>query len=639
MMTFNMVAECFAFLLSVLILFLMIYTKPRRTPIYIIDFLGVILSLVSIVLHIYLLNYTYHPQNFKVSCFNLLSLLYFAICSVIIVLIFTYIAMLSSKRSFIIKKVLCINVVLFAVCLATNVAFLLTGKMYILTDNSIILTPYFYTNIIFGVIDAALCLAISIINRYTIAKKIFLYIVIFISVDFILLVFQFLNPQIQYVGITYILPFTVFYCLFHSNPYDEISGCQNKYSFETRIMDNNLFKRKYLIVNVIFPKIRQLDYDYVREHIRYLTAERCRQIERINNHMHVFSLNVYNYAVITSISNDSQVQSIVEQIIRIIEAPITQNINATPIHYKLIAFKNHSYINNLQKLYSMQKYLFSKLGQNMKNESYIASEKDYEDFITRYQVELLLNDIKTKLDLNDERVLCYAQPIYSVADQSFRTAEALMRLELDGQTIYPDKFIPIAEQNGCIHALTCIILNKVCAKIHELEQSYDFDAITVNCSTMELSDTNLYRELLDIIHKNDIPCSKIRLELTESAMADNFDVVVNNIEQLRSAGVQFYLDDFGTGYSNLERIISCPFKTIKFDKSLLYKSMDDQGMDNLVVSMVDVFKKQGFILLVEGVEDDAQSRYSIDRGFNYIQGYKYARPVPIAELSNYFSPF
>ena len=296
MVAFNMIADFTAIVLSGLIFFLMIYTKPRRTAIYFIDFIGIVLSFFSAVLHIWLLMLTYHPQNFNAMHFNLLAMLYFVMYSFLLILIFTYIAFLSSKRHLIIKQILCIDSAIFVISFIANAVFLLTGRMYIVTDNMIILTPYFHMYLIFGIIVAALCFAISILNRHTIAKPIFSYIIFFIPIDFFSLILQFLYPHIQYVGMTCILPFAVFYFLFHSNPYDELSGCQNRHSFETRIMNNYLFRRKYLIVNVIFPKIQQSDYDYVREHVRYLTANRCRQVERINNHMHLFLLNLYNYA-------------------------------------------------------------------------------------------------------------------------------------------------------------------------------------------------------------------------------------------------------------------------------------------------------------------------------------------------------
>ena len=126
------------------------------------------------------------------------------------------------------------------------------------------------------------------------------------------------------------------------------------------------------------------------------------------------------------------------------------------------------------------------------------------------------------------------------------------------------------------------------------------------------------------------------MELTESAIFDDFNIVLNNMEKLNKSGIKFYLDDFGTGYSNFERIIGCPFYTIKFDKSLLYKSIDNSAVSDIISHLTSVFKKQGFVLLVEGVENDEQANYSIEQGFDYIQGYKYAKPQPVIDLKDYF---
>ena len=96
------------------------------------------------------------------------------------------------------------------------------------------------------------------------------------------------------------------------------------------------------------------------------------------------------------------------------------------------------------------------------------------------------------------------------------------------------------------------------------------------------------------------------------------------------------MDDFGTGYSNLERVVDVPVQTIKFDKSLLYKSIKDDRVDDIISYMIEFFKKNGFVTLIEGVEDESQKKYSIERGFDYIQGYHYAKPAPIESLGKYF---
>ena len=147
----------------------------------------------------------------------------------------------------------------------------------------------------------------------------------------------------------------------------------------------------------------------------------------------------------------------------------------------------------------------------------------------------------------------------------------------------------------------------------------------------------MFDDLMEIIGQYDFDPSNIRLEVTESAMFEDYDIATRNMQELTNQGIQFYLDDFGTGYSSLERVMNCPFKTIKFDKTLLYKALDDDKMDDIVTYMIEVFKKNGFVTLVEGVEDECQNQYSVDHGFEYVQGYHYAKPEPIEEIKKYFT--
>jgi len=267
---------------------------------------------------------------------------------------------------------------------------------------------------------------------------------------------------------------------------------------------------------------------------------------------------------------------------------------------------------------------------------YEATTEDFDICMERKEIERVIVDIRNNNNLADERVIVYVQPIFDVIHNNYRNAEALMRLDVHGKIVYPDVFIPLAEKVGCIHTLTRIILNKVSRKIYEIQDYYNFDAVSVNVSLSEFMDYCLHDELIEIIKRNGISCDKIRLEMTESMTSAEVDAIRHNMQEFNAAGVHFYLDDFGTGYSNLERIVSLPFKTIKFDKSLLYKSVDDPILMQLIKNMVDVFKSHGLIVLIEGVENDNQAELSIKLGFEFIQGFNYAHPVPISELENFF---
>ena len=182
-----------------------------------------------------------------------------------------------------------------------------------------------------------------------------------------------------------------------------------------------------------------------------------------------------------------------------------------------------------------------------------------------------------------------------------------------------------------------IMVNRVCKKIKELEdKGYDFDGITVNCSTGELVDPDFSKEIIDIVSQNAIQPHHLRIEITESMAALDSAIVKENMQELIAYGIGFYLDDYGTGYSNLERMATYPFETIKFDKSILYSALKNPKTDNLLRLQLEYFKDNGFKTVVEGVEDEEQYNYSKEVGFDMIQGYYFSKPLPAENITEYF---
>ena len=524
----------------------------------------------------------------------------------------------------------------FTIVYAVGVVWFYSQKTnYITDDNIISIDAFINFYLMYGILTCFLCLFTVLHNQNTIPTVVNKYALVFIPVDFLMLTVQFITQNAIFTSLTYVLPFMIYYILFHSNPYDELIGCQNQNSFDARFSDSVAMKRNFLVVYLNFPQLKNVNYAAHNENIEETAANVCRKIEQQHHMVHIYRLNNIDFAMILYIKDEDKIK----QFLNNVEKCLIDNLHYSSynINYKIVAIPNNPVISTVHKLNSMSDYLLDKINNKTGNQCYLATDKDYREFHENYKVEQLLLDIRNQNNLNDERVLCYAQPIFSVNENSFRTAEALMRLSLDGTIIYPDKFIPLAEKNNCIHTLTMIMINKVCQTIKEFESKYDFDAITVNCSSSELSNRDLFDELMNIINTNGIKPQHIRLELTESAIFDDFNMVINNMEKFNKSGIKFYLDDFGTGYSNLERIIGCPFYTIKFDKSLLYKSIDNSAVSDIVSHLTSVFKKQGFVLLIEGVENDEQADYSINKGFDYIQGYKYAKPQPVIKLREYFN--
>lgn len=265
-----------------------------------------------------------------------------------------------------------------------------------------------------------------------------------------------------------------------------------------------------------------------------------------------------------------------------------------------------------------------------------------EDVATYEEYEYILNelsDIHKKGDPLDERVLAYCQPVFNLKTGKYDTAEALMRLNLPGKgMIFPDKFIPLAEANGYIHNLTEIILRKTCEEIKNLiREGYEVNRISVNVSMLEMREEEFTGDISRIIAESGIPEGSIAIEITESQSENDFMLLKDKIGVLKNKGIKFYLDDFGTGYSNMERILELPFDIIKFDRSLVLASDASKRSEKMVGSLASMFANLEYSVLYEGIETQGDEERCVNMSASYLQGYKYSRPVPIAELRNFFS--
>ncbi len=234
--------------------------------------------------------------------------------------------------------------------------------------------------------------------------------------------------------------------------------------------------------------------------------------------------------------------------------------------------------------------------------------------------------------LSDNEITMFYQPIYSVKDKAFVSAEALVRLTNTGDLgfVSPEEFIPIAEEKGLIMELGACIFEKVCefiyrSEIHKMGVKY----IEVNLSAIQCMDSDLPGQLKSIMSKYQISPSFINLEITETTAIESGELLVKNMKKLTEMGCSFSMDDFGTGYSNLSKIAEVQYDLIKLDKSLIWPCFEENGYKanvilNNVISMINHLHIK---IVAEGVETLEQVERLSDLQVDYLQGYYYSRPI------------
>lgn len=223
----------------------------------------------------------------------------------------------------------------------------------------------------------------------------------------------------------------------------------------------------------------------------------------------------------------------------------------------------------------------------------------------------------------------YYQPIYSVHEKRFNSAEALLRLKDEKYGfVSPEFFISAAEKNGSIHRIGAFVMESVCSFISSEEfKNTGLDYIEVNLSVAQCMRTDLAEEVVGIMKKYGVAPTQINLEITETAASYSQKVLSDNIQTLTEHGISFSLDDYGTGYSNMRRIASMPFEIIKLDKSFAVTDCDEK-MKIVIENTIRMIKAMNMKIVVEGIETEQLARQFAELECEYIQGYYYSRPVP-----------
>lgn len=234
--------------------------------------------------------------------------------------------------------------------------------------------------------------------------------------------------------------------------------------------------------------------------------------------------------------------------------------------------------------------------------------------------------------LEKDELQVYYQPVYDCRTGTYTTAESLVRLFAeDGELISPAEFIPLAEKNDLIDAVSWAVWRKVCVFLGT-HPELPLKAVSVNLTARQIETPEMMNKLQEFLKKIDLAGKKIWIEITERSMAEDPQAVSDVMEELGKEGIGFYLDDFGIGYSNLAGVLKLPFEVVKLDCSLFQDIDTEEKMHQMVYYLIKMLHCGGFNVVAEGVEEEAQARLAKEVEVDLIQGYYYARPIPEDEL-------
>jgi diguanylate cyclase (GGDEF)-like protein/PAS domain S-box-containing protein len=245
-----------------------------------------------------------------------------------------------------------------------------------------------------------------------------------------------------------------------------------------------------------------------------------------------------------------------------------------------------------------------------------ALERDLRLAIARHELELFY---QPKVDLKSGRV---------------SGVEALVRWHHPERgMVSPVEFIGIAEQTGLIHELGEWVLRTACGT---LAHRTDLE-IAVNLSAVQLKRGKVAEMVEDVLAETGLDPRRLELEITESVMVDGAEAVIADLRQVKDMGVKIAMDDFGTGYSSLSYLNRFPFDKIKIDRSFV-NDLGRRGKGQAIVkAVVGIGRSLGIKICAEGVETADQLRFLERAGCNEVQGYYFAKPMPIGGLEAFMA--
>lgn len=354
----------------------------------------------------------------------------------------------------------------------------------------------------------------------------------------------------------------------------------------------------------------------------------CRFLCDLGKEGSVYRFNGDEFAVLFTEESDDLIRKYVRSIMKRMELPWTVGNYQFNLSAVIGIIRHKDVEDTLEHIINAIEYAVCQAKSGKNGQVCYCDEEVLRKLRRRQQ---LMQILKEKLD--DRSFEMYYQPIYSVESGTFNYAESLMRMnDTPIGPVYPSEFIPIAEETGMIIDITYAVLDKVCAFVNGLmEEHIPIEAVHVNFPAVQFTQPDLEEKVMEIIRRNGTPPSAIKIEFTESTLAEKPEAVIDFAAEMAKHGIEMGLDDFGTGYSNFAMVINIPFGTIKLDKSLVWAMIGNRNSALGVKNIVRTFKELGMTVVAEGVETEEQRRMVVDSQVDQIQGFYYARPMPEEE--------
>jgi diguanylate cyclase (GGDEF)-like protein len=280
--------------------------------------------------------------------------------------------------------------------------------------------------------------------------------------------------------------------------------------------------------------------------------------------------------------------------------------------------------------------------KNADSAMYCAKEKGSntlcfftDEMNTRVMERLTLeNSLRSAIDR--EQLFLLYQPQVNIATGEVTGLEALVRWQHPALgLVMPDKFIKVAENSGLITPIGEWVLKTACSQIMKWRvEGLPVVPVAVNVSAVQFRQEGFSELIKRVLHETGLDPQYLELELTESLLLSNADVMFGVLKNLKDAGLKLVIDDFGTGYSSLSYLRQFPVTKLKIDRSFIRDVAVNPDDAAITIAIINMAKGLSLKVIAEGVEDEAQLSFLREHECDEFQGYYFSRPLSAQDVAN-----
>ena len=244
---------------------------------------------------------------------------------------------------------------------------------------------------------------------------------------------------------------------------------------------------------------------------------------------------------------------------------------------------------------------------------------------------------RVRMAVEREEMVLHYQPVVSLHTGDVTGFEALIRWQdPERGLVFPNDFIPVAEDTGLIVPIGWWGLEEACSQLKDWQDRFPREkpiSVGVNFSSHQFEQPDFYDQIEDRLSRFKVHPNTLNVEITESALMSDLDVIADVLQRLKERAVRLHIDDFGTGYSSLSYLCRIPIHTLKIDRSFVVRMMESPADFEIVRTIVQLARNLELSIIAEGVETEAQLKLLRELGCEEAQGYLFSRAIVVEEAS------